>query len=58
MQSGEGICRWACRELGLSYRTFFGRQVTQETLKRVAYAVVAVAALGVAILIVLAIQKV
>lgn len=43
---------------GLSYRTFFGRPVTPETLKRVGIAVIAVAAFGLAVLIVLAIQKV
>lgn len=36
---------------GLSYRTFFGRPVTPETLKKVGFAVV-VAAVGVAVLLV------
>jgi hypothetical protein len=42
---------------GLSYRTFFGRRVTPETLKRVGFAVIVVAALSVALLTVLAIHK-
>jgi hypothetical protein len=42
---------------GLSYRRFFGRPVTLETLKKVAYGVIVVAALGVAVLTVLAIHK-
>lgn len=41
---------------GLSYRTFFGRPVTPETLKRVAYLVIA-AALCLCVLIILAIRK-
>lgn len=43
---------------GLSYRTFFGRPVTPETLKKVGYAVIAAVSIGVAVMIVLAIQKV
>jgi Protein of unknown function (DUF4236) len=42
---------------GLSYRTFFGRPVTPETLKKVGYGLLVVVALGVAMLIVLAIQN-
>jgi hypothetical protein len=40
---------------GLSYRTFFGRPVTTDTLKRVACAVIAVALF--ALLVILAIPK-
>ena len=42
---------------GLSYRTVFGRPVTPETLKKIACGVIGVAAFGVAVLIVLAIQN-
>ncbi len=41
---------------GLSYRTFFGRAVTLETLKKVAYVVIATA-LCLGVLVVLAIRK-
>jgi hypothetical protein len=41
---------------GLSYRTFFVRPVTPETLKKVAYLVIA-AALCLGVLIILAIRK-
>jgi hypothetical protein len=41
---------------GLSYRTFFGRPVTPETLKKVAYVVIA-ATLCLGVLVVLTIRK-
>jgi hypothetical protein len=40
---------------GLSYRTFFGRPVTPQTLRKVGYALIAAFSLGV--LVILAIQK-
>lgn len=42
---------------GLSYRTFFGRPVTPETLTKVAKGVIMVAALSVAVVIALSIVK-
>ena len=42
---------------GLSYRTFFGRPVTPETLKRVGIALMIAAALCLGVLFILAIRK-
>ena len=42
---------------GLSYRTFFGRPVTLDTLKKVAYGVIVVAAICLVVVVVIAIEK-
>ena len=42
---------------GLSYRTFFGRPVTPETIRRVAYGSIMAAAILLTVVVVVAIEK-
>jgi hypothetical protein len=42
---------------GLSYRMFFGRRVSKETLKKIGYTLVIVLGIGVFALVVIAMQK-
>ena len=42
---------------GLSYRTFFGRPVTPETLKKIGYAVMVAVLISLVALVVIVIQK-
>ena len=42
---------------GLSYRTFFGRPVTPETIRRVAYGSITAAAILLTVVVVVAIEK-